>query len=62
VLKFGALQYGISQQNRTFDGTQGSLVADAWIIDIQLLHETLGCTDEQKVRYTGLRITDEAAR
>jgi hypothetical protein len=26
------------------------------------LHETLGCTDEQKVRYTGLRITDEAAR
>jgi len=26
------------------------------------LHETLGCTDEQKVRYTGLRITDEATR
>jgi len=26
------------------------------------LHETLGCTDEQKVRYTGLRIIDGAAR
>jgi hypothetical protein len=26
------------------------------------LHETLGCTDKQKVRYIGLRITDEAAK
>jgi hypothetical protein len=51
-----------SQQFRLFDGTYGSLVAEAWITDIQLLHETLGCTDEQNVRYTGLRITDEAGR
>jgi hypothetical protein len=50
------------QQFRLFDGTQGPLVAEAWITDIQLLHETLGCTDEHKVRYTGLRITDESAR
>jgi hypothetical protein len=41
---------------------QGLLVAEAWITDIQLLHETIGCIHEQKVRYTGLRITDEAAR
>jgi hypothetical protein len=51
-----------SQQFRLFDGTQGPLVAEAWIADIQLLHVILGCTDEQKVRYTGLRITGEAAR
>jgi len=51
-----------SQQFRLFDGTQGPLVAKAWITNIQLLHETLGCTDEQKVRYTGLRITNEAAK
>jgi hypothetical protein len=51
-----------SQQFRLFDGTQGPLVAEAWITDIQLLHETLSCTDEQNIRYTGLRITDEAAR
>jgi len=51
-----------SQQFRLFDGTQGPLVAEAWITNIQLLHETLGCTDVQKVRYTGLRITDEAGR
>jgi hypothetical protein len=51
-----------SQQFRLFDGTQGPLVAEAWITDIHQLHETLGCTNEQKVRHTGLRITDEAAR
>jgi hypothetical protein len=51
-----------SQQFRLFDGIQGPLVAEAWITDIALLHETLGCTDEQKVNYTGLRLTDEAAR
>jgi hypothetical protein len=41
---------------------QGPLVPEAWITDISLLHETLGCTDEQKVNYTGLRLTDEAGR
>jgi hypothetical protein len=51
-----------SQQFRLFDGTQGPIVAEAWITDIALLHETLGCTDEQKVSYTGLRITDETVR
>jgi hypothetical protein len=51
-----------SQQFCLFDGTQGPIVAEAWITDIVLLHETLGCTDEQKVSYTGLRLTDEAAR
>jgi hypothetical protein len=51
-----------SQQFRLFDGMQGPLVSEAWITDITLLHETLGCTDEQKVNYTGLRLTDEAAR
>jgi hypothetical protein len=42
--------------------THGPLVAEAWITNIQLLHETLGCTKKQKVKYTRLRITDEAAR
>jgi len=51
-----------SQQFRLFDGTQVQLVAEAWIMDIQLLHEALGCTDEQKVRYIGLGITDETRR
>lgn len=52
----------VSQQFHLFDGTPGPLVAEAWIMDIHLLHETLGCTDEQKVRYIGLRITDEVGR
>jgi hypothetical protein len=51
-----------SQQFHIFDGTHGPLVAEAWITDIQLLHETLSCTDEQKVRYTGLWKTKEAGR
>jgi len=51
-----------SQQFRLFDGMQGPLVAEAWITDIALLHETIGCTDEKKVNYTRLRLTDEAAR
>jgi len=51
-----------SQQFRLFDGMQGPLVTEAWITDIALLHEILGCTDEQKVNYTGLRLTDEAGR
>lgn len=33
-----------------------ALVAETWISNFQLLHETLGCTDEQKVRYIGLRL------
>ncbi|XP_062151919.1 uncharacterized protein LOC133860302 [Alnus glutinosa] len=51
-----------SQQFRLFDGMQEPLAAEAWISDITLLHETLGCTEEQKVNYTILRFTDEASR
>jgi hypothetical protein len=45
-----------------FDGTQGHLVAEGWIMDLQLLHETLSCTDEQKFRYTRLTLTSEVVR
>ena len=45
-----------NQHFRIFDGTQGPLVAEAWITDLQLLLETIGCTDDQKVRYAGLKL------
>ncbi|XP_062164975.1 uncharacterized protein LOC133871563 [Alnus glutinosa] len=51
-----------SQQFRLFDGMQEPLAVEAWISDITLLHETLGCTEEQKVNYTILRFTDEASK
>lgn len=37
-------------------------MAEAWLTDIKVLYDTLGCTDEQKVSYVVLRLTDEAGR
>ncbi|XP_059451000.1 uncharacterized protein LOC132181784 [Corylus avellana] len=50
------------QQFRTFNGTQGHTVVEAWISDIQLLHDTLKCTNEEKLTYTVLRLTGEALK
>jgi hypothetical protein len=50
------------QQFRTFNGTQGHTVAEAWISDIQLLHDTLKCTNEERLKYTVLRLTGEALK
>ena len=49
-------------QFRLFDGMQGPMVAEAWITDIHDLFENLGCTDDQKVRYAGLKFTGEATK
>jgi hypothetical protein len=52
----------IDQQFRTFNGTQVHTVAEAWISDIQLLHDTLKCTNEERLKYTVLRLTGEALK
>jgi hypothetical protein len=36
---------------RTFEGTKGPNVAEAWLTNIDVLFNTLECTDEQKVHY-----------
>lgn len=38
---------------RTFEGIEWPNAAKAWLMDIDVLFNTLGCTDEQKVRYIG---------
>lgn len=35
-------------------------VALTWLTDIEVLFDTLSCTDKQKVRYIGLKQTGEA--
>jgi len=47
---------------QTFEGTEGQNVVEAWLIDIDVLYTTLGCTDEQKVQYLALKLTGEAGR
>jgi hypothetical protein len=47
---------------RTFEGTEGPNVAEAWLTDIDALYTTLGCTDEQKVQYIILQLTGEVKR
>ncbi|XP_062170374.1 uncharacterized protein LOC133876106 [Alnus glutinosa] len=44
------------------NGTEGPNAAEAWLIDIDVLYTTLGCTDEQKVQYLALQLTGEAGR
>jgi hypothetical protein len=46
----------------TFEGTEGPNADEAWLTDIDVLYNTLGCTDEQKVRYLTLQLTGEAGR
>lgn len=47
---------------RSFEGIEGPNAAEAWLTDIDVLYDTLGCTDEQKVRYVRLNLTGEAGR
>jgi hypothetical protein len=51
-----------SHNFRSFEGIEGPNVAEAWLTDIEVLYDSLGCTDEQKVRYVVLRLTGEAGR
>jgi hypothetical protein len=47
---------------RSFEGIEGPNAAEAWLTDIEVLFDTLGCTDEQKVRYVRLKLTGEAGQ
>jgi hypothetical protein len=37
-------------------------VTETWLTDIKVLFDTLNCTDKQKVRYIGLKLTGEVGR
>jgi hypothetical protein len=50
------------QQFHTFNGTQEHTVTEAWISDIQLLHDTLKCMNEKRLKHTVLRLTGEALK
>jgi hypothetical protein len=45
-----------------FIPSTGLNVAEAWISNIQLLHDTLNCTNEKRLTYTILMITGEALK
>jgi hypothetical protein len=45
-----------------FEGIEGPNLAEVWLTDIEVLFTTLGCTDEQKVHYIRLKLTEEAGR
>jgi hypothetical protein len=47
---------------RTFEGIEGPNAAEAWLTYIDVLFDTLGCTDKQKVQYIALQLTGEARR
>jgi hypothetical protein len=47
---------------RSFEGIEGPNVAEAWLMDIEVLYNTLSCTNEQKVQYTRVKLTGEAGR
>ncbi|XP_062151105.1 uncharacterized protein LOC133859644 [Alnus glutinosa] len=47
---------------RTFERTEGSNAAEARHTNINVLFNTLGCTDEHKVRYIALQLMGEAGR
>jgi hypothetical protein len=51
-----------SYRFRTFEGTERSNAAEAWLTNIDVLYTTLSCTDEQKVQYLALQLTGEAGR
>jgi hypothetical protein len=51
-----------SHQFRLFEGIEGPNLAEVWLTDIEVLFTTLGCTDEQKVHYIRLKLTEEAGR
>jgi hypothetical protein len=45
---------------RSFEAIEGPNVVEAWLTDIEVIFDTLGCTDEHKVRYIVLKLTGEA--
>ncbi|XP_062161924.1 uncharacterized protein LOC133868950 [Alnus glutinosa] len=47
---------------RSFECIEGPNAAEAWLTDIEVLFDTLSCTDEQKVRYVRLKLTREAGQ
>jgi hypothetical protein len=47
---------------RTFERTEGPNAAEAWLTNIDVLFNTLGCTDEHKVWYIALQLMGEAGR
>jgi hypothetical protein len=59
----GCSLHDFSSHNfRTFEGIEGPNVAEAWLTNIKVLFNTLGCTNEQRFRYIGLKLTGEASR
>jgi hypothetical protein len=51
-----------SHNFRLFEGIEGPNIAEAWLTNIDVLFDTLDCTDEQKVHYIGLKLTREDGR
>jgi hypothetical protein len=51
-----------SHNFRSFEGIEGPSAVEAWLTDIEVLFDILGCTNEQRVRYIGLKLTGEVGR
>jgi hypothetical protein len=51
-----------SHHFRSFEGIEGPNVAEAWLTNIEVMFNILGCTNEQRVQYIGLKLTSEAGR
>jgi hypothetical protein len=47
---------------QNFEGTEGPNATEAWLTDIDVLFNTLGYTDEQKVRFIALQLAGETGR
>jgi hypothetical protein len=51
-----------SHNFRSFEGIEGPSAAEAWLTDIEVLFDILGCTNDQRVKYIELKLTCEARR
>jgi hypothetical protein len=47
---------------RSFESVEGPNVAEAWLTDIEVLFNILGCTNEQRVQCIGLKLIGETGR
>jgi hypothetical protein len=45
-----------------FDGKQGPIESENWLVDVEEILQLAGCTEEQKVQYTTYRLSGEAKR
>ncbi|XP_062164965.1 uncharacterized protein LOC133871551 [Alnus glutinosa] len=45
-----------------FDGKQGPIESENWLVDVEEILQLAGCTEEQKVQYTAYRLSGEAKR